>query len=332
MNEATIDQIIADKKTEVAEAAKPAAKTAPAAAEPVKAAPAPVKAAPAATPAEGEDAPAGDEGAAEDAAAGEGDESRTPWPKTAVNAMARRDRKLNQLRARDADRESKLSDAAFLEQRLADLKGGKKPAGTAPQVDPNDPEPEITKYDDWDKYQNDLRAWDKRQVTREVKGSLTETTKTEQAEAQIAAHVDKARAKADEVIATNPEFLDIVQQNADVIDAFPAHVQHALLKADNATLAVVVLANEGILEDLAEMSPALAEKTITAAQARGMALIAKSEGSEGAEPAEVKTPAQPAKKVSQAPAPMKAAKTVTQSGTKRAKDMNDKEFRKEFAV
>lgn len=331
MNEAQIDQIITEKQTEVAEAAKPAAKTA-------VAAPAPIKAAPAATPAEAAAAPAGDaaaEGAAEDAAAGEGDDSpegRTPWPKTAVNAMARRDRKLNQLRARESERESKLSDPAYLEQRLAELKGGNKAPGNAPAHDPADPEPDITKYNDWDKYQADLRAWDKRQVTREVKGSLTETTKAEQADARVEALATTQRAKADEVIATNPEFLDIVQQNADVIDAFPVHVQHALLNADNATLAVVVLANEGTLEDLAEMSPALAEKTIKAAQARGMALIAKDEGSEGAEPAAGKLPAQPAKKVSQAPAPLKAAKTVTQSGTKRAKDMNDSEFRKEFAL
>lgn len=333
MNEATIDQLIEDKKTEVA-AAQPAAKPA-AAPAPVKAAPAPKAAE---TPAEGDEAPAGDaaaEGAAEDAADAEGDinpETRQPWPKTAVNAMARRDRKLNQLRARDAERESKLSDPAYLEQRLAELKGGNKAPGNAPAHDPADPEPDITKYNDWDKYQADLRAWDRRQVEKSVKGTLTETQKAEQAEARLEALATTQRAKADEVIAANPELLDIVQQNADVIDAFPAHVQHALLNADNATLAVVVLANEGTLEDLAEMSPALAEKTIKAAQARGMALIAKDEGSEGAEPAAGKPAAQPAKKVSQAPAPLKAAKSITQSGTKRAKDMNDSEFRKEFAL
>lgn len=327
MNEATIDQIIADKKTEVA-AAEPAAVAAPA---PVK--PAPVKAAAAEAPADDVAAPAGDaEGAADDAAAGEGEEGRTPWPKTAVNAMARRDRKLNQLRAQSAERDAKLSDPAYLKSRLAELEGGKKPAGVAPQADPSDPEPDITRYQDWDKYQTDLRAWDKRQVMKEVKGSLTETQKTEQADARIEALATTQRAKADEVIAANPELIDIVQQNADVIDAFPIHVQHALLNADNATLAVVVLANEGTLEDLAEMSPALAEKTIKAAQARGMALIANGEGSEGAEPAAGKPAAQPVKKVSQAPAPMKSAKAVTQSGTKRAKDMNDSEFRKEFAV
>lgn len=319
MNEATIDQIITEKKTEVAEAVKAAPK---AAVEPVKApaAPAPAEAA----------ASAGDnavDGAAEDASDSDNDaaEGRTPWPKTAVNAMARRDRKLNQLRARDAERDAKLSDAAYLEQRLAELKGGTKPAGTTPKVDPADPEPDITKYDDWDKYQADLRAWDKRQVTREVKGTLTETQKTEQQGALIAEREKIANTKAQEVIAKNPEFLDILQQNADVIDAFPVHVQHALLHADNATLAVVVLANEGILEDLSEMSPALAEKTIKAAQARGLALITKDEGS-------TEAPAAPVKKVSQAPTPMKAAKSVIPSGTKRAKDMNDAEFRKEFAL
>ncbi len=306
MDDLAVDQIITEKKTEVAEAAKPVV-------APVAEAPKPEQAAPA------EDkAP---EGETEDA--GES-ESRTPWPKTAVNAMARRDRKLNQLRARDAERESKLSDASFLEQRLSELKGGNKPAAVASA----DPEPDITKYNDWDKYNADLRAWDRRQVAAELKGSMTETQKTEQANSQFEALATKASTKAAEVIASNPEFLDIVQQNADVIDAFPEHVQHAILNAENATLAVVVLANEGTLEDLAEMSPALAEKTLKAAQARGVALINKGEGSTMIDEA----PAAPVKTVSRAPAPMKSARTVPHSGMKRAKDMNDTEFRKEFSV
>ncbi len=233
--------------------------------------------------------------------------------------MSRRDKKLNQLKAEKADSDKKLSDAAWLKSRLAELE---KPAGTTPQAEP---EPDITKYDDWDKYQADLRAWDRRQVEREVKGTVTETQKAEQQDALIADLAKNQATKAQEIITKNPEFLEVVQQNADIIDAFPVHVQHALLKADNATLAVVVLANEGTLEDLAEMSPALAEKTIKAAQLRGLALVTKDEGYETPE-----APVAPVKKVSAAPAPMKAAKSAIQSGPKAPKNMNDTEFRKEF--
>ena len=321
MNEAQMDTLITEKTAEVAAAAKPAAKAAPVAADPAKAAPAAEpKPAAAEAPADGADGE-GDEG-------DDSPEGRTPWPKTAVNAMSRRDKKLNQLKAEKAERDQKLNDAAYLEQRLAELKGGNKPAGKAPQGNPADPEPDITKYDDWDKYQSDLRAWDRRQVAAELKGTLTETQKAEQQDALIADRAKIAATQAQEVIAKNPEFLDVVQQNADIIDAFPNHVQHALLQADNATLAVVVLANEGTLEDLAEMSPALAEKTIKAAQLRGLALVKSDEGSD---PADAAAPAAaPAKKVSAAPAPMKAAKSAIQSGPKSPKNMNDTEFRKEF--
>ncbi len=308
MDELNVDQLITDKKTEIAEAA---------AAVP----------APAETPAPKQEPAAPAEAEQETDVEGDGSpENKTPWPKTAVNAMSRRDKKLNHFKAQLSERDQKLNDATFLEQRLAELKGGNKPVGITPQVNSADPEPDITKYDDWDKYNKDLRAWDKRQVVAELKGSQTETQKTEQENSQFEALANKASTKAAEVIEKNPEFFDIVQQNADIIDAFPTHVQHALLQADNATLAVVVLANEGSLEDLSEMSPALAEKTIKAAQARGMSLIAKDEGSDIA----VEAPAAPAKKVSQAPAPMRAAKSAIPSGTKRAKDMNDGEFRKEF--
>ncbi len=310
MDDIAVDQIIAEKKTEIA-AAVPAPKAAPVAEAPK------VEAAPAEVAPKAEETAAPEE-VAEDAPEADG---RTPWPKTAVNAMARRDRKLNQLRARDAELQQKLSDATFLEQKLAELKGISKPAAVAPA---GDPEPDITKYNDWDKYNADLRAWDKRQVTAELKGTMTETQKAEQQDALIAsrfAHADKTEA---EILKTNPEFEQVLQQNADVLGGFPDHAKYAILSSDNPTLAVVVLANEGSLEDLADMSPALAEKTVKAAYQRGLSLIAKDEGSEEPDIAPV------AKKVSQAPTPMKPARAVTQTGTKRAKDMNDAEFRKEW--
>ncbi len=290
---------------------------------PVKEAPA----APAAAPAAPAKAPAADQDAPK-----EGDESqpnqedRTPWPKSAENAMARKDKKLYKKDQQLADLNKQLSDAAFLEAHLAKLKGGQ----AAPVADPADPEPDLSKYNDWAKYNRDLTAWNMRQI-EQSKQQAQPGKPDPVREKFVTERTEYAVKSVQTLIQSNPEFLPIFQQNADVIDDFSEATKDVLLKCDNPALATAVLAQEGQLENLGEMSPALAERVVAQAVLRGQALIkvaAASEGGDGDEGGE-QPQAQPAKRVSAAPAPLSSPKAVG-TGKKSADKMSEAEFRKEF--
>ncbi len=288
-----------------------------AAAKPVDVAPAAPAKEPAA-PAADQDAPEADENQ-------EGEEARTPWPKTAENAVKRRDKKLNKLNESVRDYSQKLNDPKFLKDQLAKLEGGKI---AAPAANPADPEPELAKYDDWGKYNKDLTAWNVRQLEAAKAASVkVETPESKEHTAWVAQRTDVAVNQVKELVTQNPEFLHVFQQNADVIDDFPDTVKNALLKSDNAALATIVLAQEGSLEDLGEMSQALAEKVIAQAIIRGQKFIKQSE--DAGEEATMQAPPPALKKVSAAPAPMTPSKTVV-AGKKSADKMSDAEFRKEF--
>ncbi len=313
--DAMIDTAVLDKPAKEAPAAPAAAPAAPAKA--------PVKET--AAPAADQDAPA--EQAEGGESQPENDVEKTPWPKSAVNAMERKDKKLYKKDSQIADLNKQLSDAAFLEAHLAKIKGGQ----AAPAVDPADPEPDLSKYNDWAKYNRDLTAWNMRQIQKSEQAQ--QPGKPDPVREQfVKERTEYAVKSVQTLIQSNPEFLPIFQQNADVIDDFSEATKDVLLKCDNPALATAVLAQEGQLENLGEMTPALAERVVAQAVLRGQALIkqvaAAAEGGDGDEGGE-QPQAQPAKKVSTAPAPLTSAKAVGQ-GVKSADKMSEAEFRKSF--
>lgn len=316
-----------DAMIDTAELDKPAAKEV--ALTPAAGAPAPVKA-----PVKAPAAPADDQDATAEEGAQEGDENpsvkeaRIPWPKTAEYAVSRRDKKIGKLSEENATYTRQLNDAAFLESQLAKLKGGQ----AAPVADPADPEPDLSKYNDWAKYNRDLTAWNMRQI--EKSKQTEQVGKPDPVREQfVRERTDYAVKSVQTLIQSNPEFLPIFQQNADVIDDFSDGIKDVLLRCENPALATAVLAQEGQLENLGEMTPALAERVITQAVLRGKNLIKQvASGDEGGgeEEGEDDEPqAQPAKKVSTAPAPLSSAKAVGQ-GSKGADKLSEAEFRKKF--
>lgn len=284
--------------------------------------PAPVKPA---APAVDQDAPAKDGEKKEgDESQPETDVEKTPWPKSAVNAMERKDKKLYKKDSQIADFQKQLNDPAFLETQLAKLKGGQ----AAPAVDPADPEPDLSKYNDWAKYNRDLTAWNMRQIEKSKAPQPGAPDPVR--EKFVKERTDYAVKSVQALIQSNPEFLQIFQQNADVIDDFPETTKDVLLKCDNPALATAVLAHEGQLENLGEMTPALAERVIAQALIRGQSFIKKVAAAEEGDGGDEEQPqAQPAKKVSAAPAPLSQAKAPGKGG-KAADKMSEAEFRKEF--
>jgi hypothetical protein len=78
------------------------------------------------------------------------------------------------------------AEAAALKAELAALKSG-KPAETKPEpkaavVDPNDPEPDIAKYDDYTKYTRELARWEARQELKAARAETDAASRTTAAE------------------------------------------------------------------------------------------------------------------------------------------------------
>lgn len=242
---------------------------------------------------------------------------REPWPETAVHAISRRDRKLSKLEERSKQFDTQWGDPKAIEARLNELRP--KPEA----VDPSDLEPELSKYNDWTKYNRDLYDWNKRRDQREEKAKA-QTAKpapaaADPAKAQwVKERSDFAVEKAKELITLDPSYANVFTQSQDIIDNYPEATQEAIMKSENGALAVIVLAEEGLLEDLGDMAPRLAEKVIAQAIARG-----KSQLNLGGE-AQTKT-------VSDAPMPSRRPRAPSTSG-KTGTGLSDAEFRKQYGV
>lgn len=243
---------------------------------------------------------------------------REPWPETAVHAISRRDRKLSKLEERTKQFDTQWGDPKAIEARLNEL----RPKVDA-SVDQADPEPALSAYNDWAKYNRDLYDWNKRRDQREEKAKASAAPKApaavDPAKAQwVKERSDFAVEKAKELITLDPSYANVFTQSQDIIDNYPEATQEVIMKSENGALAVIVLAEEGLLEDLGDMAPRLAEKVIAQAIARGKAQL-----NLGGE-AQTKT-------VSDAPLPSRRPRAPSTSG-KTGTGLSDAEFRKQYGV
>jgi len=210
----------------------------------------------------------------------DGDDDRIEFPKKALNALSRRDKTIGKLRAELAAARSANPAATPQPQPQP------KPQSPAqPPAAQGDGAPKMEDYKNYADYLEARSDWKIEQAlaSRETKQQEAQQQTTEQK--WVTERETAVETQAVEFIKATPDALAVVQENADVIDAFPAHIQRALLEADNAPLAVYNLAKEGKLEALASMSPAKAAMEIGRAQAQA-----------------------PAKPQSKAPAPLAAAR------------------------
>lgn len=172
-----------------------------------------------------------------------------------------------------------------------------------------DKAPDISKYDDWDKYQADLVAYHVKKATggdkQEQKQAQPsrEDMERQQYIAQIAPRLAERRAN---LLKESPNIAPVLDYCGQVIDNLPVSIQNEILKASDPIVAAVVLAQDGMLADLAEMSPTLAAKYIAAAVEKHTSGQKKAE--------------------SKAPAPMKAPKAVAQ----KSHELSEEEFRKRY--
>ena len=168
----------------------------------------------------------------------EAHEDDVPFPKKAINALSRRDKQIGKYRAELA---AERAQVAAFKQQIEELSKGRP--------DPNKP-PEVSQFDN---YGNFLLADAKFKAMQELKEQgWTQgqpQTQTPQVSPQEAAWVEQREThiaqQANEILAANPEYQQILTENADILDTFPPHIERAFLEADNAAQAFVVRRKAG---------------------------------------------------------------------------------------
>lgn len=196
------------------------------------------------------------------------------FPKKAVNAISRRDRKIGELKARETYAQSRIAE---LEAKLATQQPQQKLASNGVPLTLPDGSPNPDAYTDYGLYLKDSAKHEFRQEMAEAekaKAPKEETQPQENAldpqrqqwitERSTAIDVQseefvKSTPEAAEVFAENEEFItECAQANPKLLEIF--------LAADNAPLAFFNLAKEGKLERLITMPLAQAAMEIAKAQ------------------------------------------------------------------
>lgn len=201
----------------------------------------------------------------------EADTGEVEFPKKAVNAINRKNKTINKLRAKMRELEAELS---------------KEPEAPTNQK-------EIS-LDDFESYGDYINAQVEALVTQKTEQSTSDMQRQQLMQQQEALKVQRDQhivEQAREASETLHDLPDVWQQNAQLLDSLPPEVTDIFYSIDNVPAAVYTLAKEGKLEALKYANPAVAAYEIINAQNKGMELLSK-----------------PATRVSQAPAPITKAK------------------------
>lgn len=192
------------------------------------------------------------------------------FPKKAVNAIHRRNKQINKLRAQMRELEAKLNEA------------GQEPKSK--EINPDD----FENYGDYINAQVEALV---SQKTQQSQSDLQKQMLTQQQEALKAQRDQHIIEQAREVSQVLPDLPEVWQQNAQLLDALPEQVSDIFYSIENAPAAIYTLAKEGKLESLLYANPAVAAYEIVNAQNKGLEMISS-----------------PKNRTSQAPAPISKAR------------------------
>lgn len=191
---------------------------------------------------------------------GEGaeEEQEVVFPKKAINAISRRDKKI-------AQRDARIRE---LEEQLNSVKQPAEPA--------KNQKPDADSYDSFDDYLEALVEW-KAASKQEVQKPQAPQVTPEQVKEQIyyqqrATYVDNLDA---ELTTKLPDYEHLKEANADILTSFNVETVKAIYELDNAPLALYALAKEGKLEELANTNPAKAAIMLAKAEAKGEQYLQK---------------------------------------------------------
>lgn len=175
--------------------------------------------------------------------------------------------KIAKARAREARVKDELAAARA---ELAAAKAEREQKASAPQ------KPKMEDFDSVEDYVDAVATFRAKENNQQAPKEALLTPEQQREQVWIAQRETVVVQQAQEFIKANPEALEIIQDNSDVIDEFPQHIKNALLASDNPTLAVVNLAKEGRLEYLGYLPKEIAALEIQRAVAAGGAKTAVS--------------------------------------------------------
>lgn len=267
-------------------------------------------------------------------------EKKKLWPKKYNNAYVQQKNENTRLRNElAAELQRKAGEQKSDLAQAAEGGASKEPAATVfskeqqAKIDAAlSKKPKLEDFKDYGDFIEKLMEWtnDVRDVQRDLKTEIhtAEQATARERDAFIAENETRIVKQAKELIAKHPEYLELVEKSADILNSFDRlpHVRAAFLNAKHPELAFVVLAQtEGALQALGRMNATQAALYVGQAEAIGAQRIAAQEGGDNAE-AET-THEEPEPQRSRAPTPMKAAKGVS-TGKKALKDMDADELDK----
>lgn len=190
---------------------------------------------------------------------GEEETDDVPFPKKAVNAISRRDKQLAKMRAEMASLQAEVSK--YRQPQAQPLKNQNiLDDGPPKEEDYLDKE-----YGDFleakllYKIKMEQAVQQKSQQDQQVQTQRQQWV--QQREVEISQKVEAHKAEI-------PDFMQVIEMNADIMDSLPEHIEQAFLEADDAGLAYYNLAKEGKLESLLTMSPYRAAMEIAIAQTK----------------------------------------------------------------
>lgn len=181
------------------------------------------------------------------------DQEEIPFPKKAINALNRKDKKITKLQAQ--------YEAAMRELDAIKQKNQK---------------PIADDFNSFDEYIDALI--DHRAANKASNSEVQQQQFTPQQIQEQVYYEQKAVAlqtKASELSQKLPDFNQVRDANSDVLDALPIDIVKAVYEADNAPLALYVLAKENKLEGLSDMSPTRAAMELARAEIRGQQFLQK---------------------------------------------------------
>lgn len=279
------------------------------------------------------------------------EERKKMWPKKYVNAFERY--KQEKVKA--------LSDLAVAQKRIADFEraqqqnapaaanngaNGANPAnGNQLQYTADDQarvkavedkKPDVKDFKTWEEYQEKLTEWqyDLRDIHKEITNEAKQKAdkQTNEAAAATAAVEERIARQAKQVVEQNPQFVELLVANMDLIEALPENIATLLGNIERPELATIALMqHDGALQALAKMNPVQAANYIARAEIIGHQIIANSGNGQADASAQQQRPQQ-TRPASNAPVPMRSAKAIASGGKPSLDKLSDAELFQELGI
>lgn len=183
------------------------------------------------------------------------DSDDVEFPKKAVNALNRKTKTINKLRARLQELEAK-------QQELNNSTEETKPVNA----------------DDFETMEEYLNAKMNALVNEQLQQSNKEQQSlqlTQEQQALLAERNQHIAQQAQEVAQAIPDFQQVIGQHTQELDSMPDTISEIFYSIDSPTVAAYVLAKEGKLESLRYSNPHVAANLIISAEQRGVQLLNK---------------------------------------------------------